>query len=279
MDLDVDLGRIPGRPVGGRESGQCSGVAGRRKARHPRAVFRPETVRATPLAISPRSRRPPARSDGIPGRLGVVAPPGRGRPPEGAVGELLDLPPGLLLEPVIMATLRARVTQTRPAARRIRRVVLEIAAGGGPAAHRAGARRVPDLGQMPQPDPGVMPPGLETMLARVGADGVEGDDQVRAGPGGAQPPGAVPSGRSIPAGAGEGEPRPGGARPSRVLRPAASGRAQPCPMAWPCWSVTVTHHVVAGFLAAARPGREPATGRRARYRGSRRAGRPGPARW
>ena len=54
--LDVDLGRIPGRPVGGRESGQCSGVADRRKARHPRAVFRPETVQAAPLAIWPRSR-------------------------------------------------------------------------------------------------------------------------------------------------------------------------------------------------------------------------------
>ena len=32
------MARIPGKPVGGRESGQCSGVAGRHKARHPRAV-------------------------------------------------------------------------------------------------------------------------------------------------------------------------------------------------------------------------------------------------
>ena len=44
----------------------------------------------------------------------------------------------------------------------------------------------------------------------------------------------------------------GGPRFSRcLLRPWGSGRAQPWPIAWPSWSVTVTHQVVAGSRAAA----------------------------
>jgi len=62
--------------------------------------------RAAVRPAAPERYLPPARSDGIPGRLGVVAPPGRGRPPEGAVGELLDLPVGPLLEPMVMTALR-----------------------------------------------------------------------------------------------------------------------------------------------------------------------------
>ena len=188
--------------------------------------------------------------DGVPRRLGVVAPPGRGRPPVPAVGELLGLPPGPLLEPMIMPAFGTAITQARPPARFIRRVVLEVAGGGGPPAHRRRARRMPDLGQMPQLDPGIMSFGCEPMLARVGADGVEGDGQVRAGPRGAQPPGAV-SRRAARPGWQRAKVNPGGAGPSRVLRSARPGRAQPCPTAWPCWSVTVTHHVVLGLRAAA----------------------------
>src|SRR5206468_9071591 len=57
----------------------------------------------------------------VAGGFGVVAAPGRRGPPEGAVGELIDAPPRLLLEPVVMPALRARVTQARPPARLIRR--------------------------------------------------------------------------------------------------------------------------------------------------------------
>ena len=121
-----------------------------------------------------KTRRPRAASRRLPGN--PVGPPA-----ERPVGELLDLPSGLLLEPVVMPAFWAAITQAGPPARLVRRVVLEVAGGGGPPADRRGTRRVPDLGQMPQLDPGVMPLGLETVLARVGADGGEGDGQVRAG--------------------------------------------------------------------------------------------------
>jgi hypothetical protein len=49
----------------------------------------------------------------------------------------------------------------------MRGVVLEVALGGGPPADGAGAGGVPDLGQVPEPDPGVVPPGLVPVLARV----------------------------------------------------------------------------------------------------------------
>src|SRR6185312_15717100 len=63
--------------------------------------------------------------DGVPGRFGVVAASGWGGPAEGAVGELVDGPAGLLLEPVVMTALRAAVAQASPAACLVRRVVLE----------------------------------------------------------------------------------------------------------------------------------------------------------
>src|SRR5204863_5819072 len=79
-----------------------------------------------------------------------------------------------------------------------------------------------------------------------GIDGVELDLQVRPASGGAQAPGTW-SGRGC-----EGESRPSRvAGLARFLRLLGSGRAQPCPTAWPCSSVTVTHHVVVGLRAAA----------------------------
>jgi hypothetical protein len=86
--------------------------------------------------------------------------------------------------------------------------VLEVAGGGGPPADRAGAGGVPDLGQVPELDPGIMTPGLVPVVAVLGGDGVEGDDQVRPVSGGAQLPGAVAAGRPGLAGGGEGEPGP-----------------------------------------------------------------------
>jgi hypothetical protein len=44
--------------------------------------------------------------DGVARGFGGVLAAGRGGPPEGAVGELVDLPAGVLLQPVVMPTLR-----------------------------------------------------------------------------------------------------------------------------------------------------------------------------
>src|SRR2546429_3480971 len=100
------------------------------------------------------------RLDRVPGWFGGVGAPGRGGPPEGPVGELVDLPLGVLLEPVVVAALRAGVAQAAPAARLVGGVVLQVALGGGAAADGAGASRVPDLGQVPEPDPGVVAAGF-----------------------------------------------------------------------------------------------------------------------
>ena len=78
---------------------------------------------------------------------------------------------------------------------------------------------------------------------------------IRSGP----PPGTrsrqvpyPPGGPSRLAGVKENPAPPGGGPgPARFPRLFGPGRAQPCPTAWPCWSVTVTHHVVSGFRAAA----------------------------
>src|SRR5207302_7772665 len=109
--------------------------------------------------------------DGVAGGFGVVAAPGRRGPAEGSVGELVDLPSRLLLEPMIVPTFRAAVAQARSSARLVRRVVLEVAGPGGPSADRAGAGGVPDLGQVPEPDPGVVAAGLVPVLAVVGVQG------------------------------------------------------------------------------------------------------------
>jgi hypothetical protein len=76
------------------------------------------------------------------------------------------------------------VAQAGPAARLIGNVVLEVALAGGPPADRANAGGVPDLGQVPQLDPGVVPLGREPVITVLGGEGVQLDDQVRAGPGG-----------------------------------------------------------------------------------------------
>ena len=145
----------------------------------------------------------------------------RGRPPELARGQLLHLPAGVLFEPMVVAALGSAVTQTRPPARLVWDVVFEISLRGRPAAGRPGARRVPDLGQMPQLDPGIMPSCREPVVAVLGGDRVQRDDQVPlpGGPG-RQPPAAVSARRSGPAGGGEREPGPSlaaGFRPGRLV--------------------------------------------------------------
>ena len=119
-------------------------------------------------------------SDRVPGAFGGVLPAGRGGPPERPVGELVDRPAGVLLEPVVPATLRTPITQARSPARFVRRVVLEVALAGGSPTDRAGAGRMPDLGQVPKLDPRVMAVGFVPVLAVVGVQGVDPHDQVRA---------------------------------------------------------------------------------------------------
>src|SRR5690242_2805824 len=148
-------------------------------------------------------------SDGVAGGFGDVVASGWGGPAEGSVGELLDVPPGLLLEPVIMTTLWAAITQACPAARLIRDIMFEVTLAGGSAADRADAGGVPDLGQVPQLDSGVVALGLEPVVAVPGAEGVELDDEVGSGAGGAQPPGPESSRRPVPLLEGEAEPGPG----------------------------------------------------------------------
>src|SRR5690242_2722277 len=147
-------------------------------------------------------------SDGVPGGFGGVVASGWGGPAEGSVGELLDVPPGLLLEPVIMTTLWAAITQARPATRLVRDIMFEVTLASWPAADRTDAGGVPDLGQVPQLDSGVAALGLEPVAAVLGAEGVELDDEVGSGAGGAQPPGPGSSRRPVPLFEGEAEPGP-----------------------------------------------------------------------
>ena len=58
-----------------------------------------------------QDRTGPGGSDGVPGGFGGVGAAGRRGPPEGSVGKLVDLPPGLLLEPVVMPALRRVVVE------------------------------------------------------------------------------------------------------------------------------------------------------------------------
>ena len=70
-----------------------------------------------------------ARLGGVPRGLSRVLTTGRGGPPECAVGELVDVPAGVLLEPVVVAALRAAVTQATPSARLVGDIVLEVLPG------------------------------------------------------------------------------------------------------------------------------------------------------
>ena len=64
---------------------------------------------------------------------------------------------------------------------------------------------------MPELDPGIMAPGLEPVIAVLGGDRVQRDQQVRPASRGAQLPAAVAAGRPVLAGGGERESRPRGA--------------------------------------------------------------------
>ena len=105
-----------------------------------------------------------------------------GGPPEGPVRELVDVPLRVLLELVVVAALRAGVAETGPAACFVRGVVLVVALGGGPAADGAGAGGVPDLGQVPQPDPGIVAFGSRYRWSQ-GSVVTGSSVMIRSGPG------------------------------------------------------------------------------------------------
>jgi hypothetical protein len=136
--------------------------------------------------------------DRVSGGFGGVGPPGRGGPPEGPVAKLVDVPAWMLLEPMVVPTLWTTVAQARPSPCFIGNVVLEVTGGGWSAADRAGTGGVPDLRQVPELDPGIMPRLLELVVAVPGVEGVDGDEQFPAG--GPQGPGPVTAGWPVAAG-------------------------------------------------------------------------------
>ena len=127
---------------------------------------------------SRRSRPPPTLGpclDGVAGWFGGVLAAGWADPLEGAVGELIDLPPGVLLEPVVVPTLGTAIAQAAPSTGLVWDVMFEISLSGGPTADRPGASGVPDLGQVAELDPGVVALGLIPVVALLGGDRVQRD--------------------------------------------------------------------------------------------------------
>ena len=145
-------------------------------------------------------------SDGVSGGFGGVLAASGGGPADEGGGELVDFPAWVLLEPVVVAAFGAAVAQAGFPACLERDVVFEVALPGGAAADGAGAGVVPDAGEVPELDAGVVPGGGEPVVAGVGGEGVEADQQVAvAGDAGGEPPGSVAARRTLVAGAGEGE--------------------------------------------------------------------------
>src|SRR5690348_8114872 len=106
-----------------------------------------------------------------------------------------------------MSALWAAITEAGSSTRFVGRVVLEVASAGRSPADRAGTGGMPDLGQMLQLGARIMAAAFKPVVAVLGGQRVEGDQQVRPVPGGVQPPGTVAAGRPVPAGRGEGESR------------------------------------------------------------------------
>lgn len=122
-------------------------------------------------------------------------PPGRRGPDDDPGAGLFGPPPRVLLESMVASALWPAVAFTGPAARLIRCVVLEVALDGGPPTGRPRAGRVPDLGQVPQPDPRIVPLGLVPVITLADGDRPERHDQVPLfRTAGMQPPGPVAAG-------------------------------------------------------------------------------------
>ena len=77
--------------------------------RAPGLTRQPRCTSSAPRWRGAASRRGRPGSDGVAGGFGVVAAPGRGGPAECPVGKLVHLLPEVLLEPMVMTALRARI--------------------------------------------------------------------------------------------------------------------------------------------------------------------------
>src|ERR1035441_10425033 len=96
-----------------------------------RLANQPPELRSNSISAPGQLRPPPSFphwSDRVARRLGGVLPPRRGGPPERAGSDLLDLPAGVLLEPVLVTALRGAVAQAAPAPflRTLHHVVSEL---------------------------------------------------------------------------------------------------------------------------------------------------------
>ena len=105
----------------------------------------------------------------------VYCRPGRGGPPEDRWDGLFDLPPRVLLEPVVMPALRTGVTEAAPAASLVGCVVFEIALIRRASTGRAGACGVPNLGQVEELGGGVVAWARVPVIALVGGNGLKRD--------------------------------------------------------------------------------------------------------
>ena len=134
---------------------------------------------------------------------------------------VVDLPSGVLLEPVVIPALRARHCTACPPAR-LERNLCSKSHWTAAAAARSGAGGVPDLGQVPEQHPGVVAGGLVPVVAASRWRSARSAMSRSRCPGpGGQPPGPVAAGRAVRAGRGEGEPtvrRGGSGRPGPVRR-------------------------------------------------------------
>src|ERR1700733_4796098 len=152
-------------------------------------------------SLALNDRRPPL--DGIPSGFRDVLPSRRRGPPDVTARKLRGVPPRVLLHPVVVAAGRVPVAQTGPTARLVRDVVFEITSLGGTAAAGPGAGGVPDLGQVPEHDPGIVALGLPPVIAVPGRQRPDLDHEVLL-PGG-EPPAAVAARRAGLTGGSEGK--------------------------------------------------------------------------
>src|SRR5260370_13744250 len=199
--------RAPGAPVMG-------GTAVYHHALDPDAGRRPlplpgrtRTVRHRPGRVLPRlpvtrpvrrasgdveGQRQVGRLDGIAGRLGHILPPRRRGPPHVSAGQLLGVPPRVLFHTVVEPALCPAIAHTCSTTSLVWHIVLEITSYCGSSAARSGTPRVPDLGQVPSHDSGIVAPVMPPVIPVPGGQRPDLDQQVLL-PGG-EPPGAISAG-------------------------------------------------------------------------------------
>jgi len=185
-----------------------------------------------------RSRQAASSLDRVPGGFGDVLPPGRHGPPYVSAGQVLRVPPRILLHPMVGPALRIPVAQAGPAIGLVGDVMFEVTATSRTPTAGTGTGCVPDLREVPEHYPGIVTPGLPSMITLPGGDRPDLDQQVLLP--GRESPGAVSAGQVGLIGASEGERRiapvgfsspdePGAAVPDRVPVLIGNGDAPPGP--------------------------------------------------